>query len=254
VTTPLEPIDGTPARPAPPARTARVRAAFEVVLCSSAPTQLLISGALLMAGMPSMGVDGGLSLPFVVAVSLLDTAVLLTLMVTLTRAHGHRVSDLWLGTRPALPEAWRGLLLVPVITGVVIALVVTLRTIAPWLRNVETNPLEAFARGGAVEAAALGVVVIVAGGVREELQRAFVLQRFERYLGGAGVGVVVSSAAFGAGHAMQGWDAAVITGLLGAFWAVLYLVRRSSIAPVVSHAGFNSLEVLRVALAAAAGR
>ena len=46
----------------------------------------------------------------------------------------------------------------------------------------------------------------------------------------------------------QGWDAVITTGVLGAFWAVVYLRRRSSVAPIVSHAGFNSLEVLRVAL------
>ena len=94
----------------------------------------------------------------------------------------------------------------------------------------------------------LGVIAIVAGGVREELQRAFLLQRFEQHLGGATVGVVVLSTAFGLGHLLQGWDAVIATGVLGAFWAVVYLRRRSSVAPMVSHAGFNSLEVLRVAI------
>ena len=88
----------------------------------------------------------------------------------------------------------------------------------------------------------------MAGGVREELQRAFLLQRFERHLGGAVVGVVVLSVAFGLGHLLQGWDAAIATGALGAFWAIVYLRRRSSVAPIISHAGFNSIEVFRVAL------
>ena len=87
--------------------------------------------------------------------------------------------------------------------------------------------------------------------MREELQRAFLLQRFVRHLGGPAVGVIVLSVAFGAGHYMQGWDAVVTTGLLGAFWAVLYLRRGSSVAPIVSHAGFNALEVLRVAIVGA---
>ena len=39
--------------------------------------------------------------------------------------------------------------------------------------------------------------------------------------------------------------------VLGALWAVIYLRRRSSIAPVVSHAGFNSLEVIRIAVTGA---
>jgi membrane protease YdiL (CAAX protease family) len=84
--------------------------------------------------------------------------------------------------------------------------------------------------------------------VREELQRAFMLRRFEQYLGGATLGVWVLSAAFGLGHAMQGWDAVITTATLGAFWAWMYLQRRSSIGPIFSHAGFNSLEILRVAV------
>jgi membrane protease YdiL (CAAX protease family) len=47
---------------------------------------------------------------------------------------------------------------------------------------------------------------------------------------------------------MQGWDAVITTAALGAFWAWMYLQRRSSIGPIVSHAGFNSLEILRVAI------
>jgi membrane protease YdiL (CAAX protease family) len=58
----------------------------------------------------------------------------------------------------------------------------------------------------------------------------------------------VLSAAFGLGHIVQGWDAVIGTGALGAFWAVLYLRRRSVVAPMISHAGFNALEVLRVAI------
>ena len=60
--------------------------------------------------------------------------------------------------------------------------------------------------------------------------------------------MVVLSIGFGLGHWVQGWDAVVTTGLLGAFWAVLYVRRRSTVAPIVSHAGFNAVEVLRVAV------
>jgi membrane protease YdiL (CAAX protease family) len=93
------------------------------------------------------------------------------------------------------------------------------------------------------DAVLFAVVVVVAGGVREELQRAFLLRRFERWLGGARVGIVVTSAAFGAGHLLQGADAAIATALLGAFWAIVYLRRRSAVAPVVSHSGFNLLQL-----------
>ena len=135
----------------------------------------------------------------------------------------------------------------PVIFVAVGVLLNALRLFLPWLHNVRTNPLEQLA-GSPAQAAMFALVAIVAGGVREELQRAFMLHRFEQYLGGAAVGVIVTSIGFGFLHGVQGRDAMITTGALGAFWAGVYLRRRSSIAPIVSHAGFNSLEILRVAM------
>jgi CAAX protease family protein len=219
----------------------------EVLLCSSVPTQVLIASILRMAGWMPFDEAGQLSLPFIVTLSVADTVVLVGLMVALTVTHGERVSELWLGSRNVRWEAVIGVLLIPVVFFLVVALLSVLMAVAPWLHNVPTNPLEQMA-GTAGGAALLAVVAILAGGVREELQRAFLLRRFERHLGGATVGVVVLSIAFGLGHNVQGWDAVIATGLLGAFWAVLYLRRRSTVAPLVSHAGFNALEVLRAAL------
>jgi len=226
----------------------RVRAVLEVMLCSSLPTQFLIAAILGLLGIAPRTADQQLSLTFVLALSLADTALLIALMVILVRAHGDSPRSLWLGGRPFGGEVTLGLLLVPAAVMMVAVLVATLRTYAPWLHNVPENPLESLASRGAGGAALFAIVAIVAGGIREELQRAFLLQRFERDLGGAAVGVVVLSVAFGLGHLMQGWDAAIATGVLGAFWAIVYLRRRSSIAPIISHAGFNSIEVFRVAL------
>ena len=225
----------------------RLLAVLEVLLCSSLPTQILIAGVLGTLGLASRTSDDQLSLTFVVALSLADTAVLIVLMVLLARAHGDSPWLLWRGTRPLRSEIGLGLLLVPAAVLVEGALITSIRMLVPWLHNVPDNPLEALATDP-LGAALFAIVAIVAGGIREELQRAFLLQRFERHLGGATAGVVVLSIAFGLGHALQGWDAAIATGTLGAFWAVLYLRRRSSVAPIVSHAGFNSIEVLRVAL------
>ena len=55
-------------------------------------------------------------------------------------------------------------------------------------------------------------MVIVAGGVREELQRAFLLHRFRIDLGQPWMGVFITSLAFGMGHTLQGLDAAIVTG------------------------------------------
>jgi membrane protease YdiL (CAAX protease family) len=224
----------------------RVTAVAEILLCSSVPTQMTIGALLGVAGFTPIEASGQLSLPFVLILSVADTLILIGLMVVLTRAHGESVAELWLGGRPVAREALRGALLIPMVFLMVVVLLNVLRLLAPGLHNVPTNPLEQLAATPG-QAAVFAVVAILAGGVREELQRAFLLRRFARHLGGPVVGVIVLSVAFGIGHIVQGWDAVIATGLLGAFWAVIYLRRRSSVAPLVSHSGFNALEVLRVA-------
>ena len=158
-----------------------------------------------------------------------------------------RVSEVFLGGRSVVGEAVAGVPLIFAALAIGIGILTLLRMVAPGLHDVEQNPLEALIATPR-DAALFAVVVVIAGGIREELQRAFVLRRFERQLGGPIVGVIVASAVFGAGHRVQGVDAAIATALLGAFWAVVYLRRRSSVAPLVSHAGFNSIEVLRIAI------
>jgi membrane protease YdiL (CAAX protease family) len=226
----------------------RLVAAGEVFLCSSVPTQLAVAVVLAAAGLAPRTAAGQLALPFVLTLTLVDTVLLIGLMTAITRRHGESVASLWLGPRPPAREAAIGLALVPPIFVIVVVLLNALRLVAPALHNVEVNPLEQLAMGGPMQAALFAVVVILAGGLREELVRAFLLRRFEQHLGGPAVGVVVLSLAFGLGHYDQGWDAVIVTGVLGAFWAIVYLRRRSSIAPAVSHAGFNSLEVLRIAV------
>jgi len=95
------------------------------------------------------------------------------------------------------------------------------------------------------DAMMFGMVAMVAGGVREEIQRGFILHRFSHYLGGGLVGLVVYSTVFGLGHVDQGWDAAIAVATLGAIWGTIYLIRRSIVAPMVSHAGFNLAQVIK---------
>jgi len=121
------------------------------------------------------------------------------------------------------------------------------RIAVPSLHNLPKNPLQDLIHGPR-DFLLFGVVVVVAGGVREEIQRAFILHRFDVWLGGPIVGLVVSSLAFGLGHRLQGNDVAVATGLLGLYWAIVYVRRRSCIAPMVSHAAFNLLQLLQYVL------
>ena len=251
ISAPQAPPEAPPAPPLPaPGLLFRPRllALGEILLCSDLPTQFAIGALLILLGWRPLARTGQLSLPFVLTMSLVDTLVLIALMVLLTRARGDSVRDLWAGRRPLKQEVRLGLLLIPPIFLFVVLILNAVRRWLPGLHNVETNPLEALAAGGAANAAMFALVAIFAGGVREEMQRAFLLRRFEQHLGGARIGVIVLSVAFGLGHYVQGWDAVITTGTLGAFWALIYLWRGSSTAAIISHAGVNALEILRVAI------
>jgi membrane protease YdiL (CAAX protease family) len=226
--------------PRPPI--SRARAVFEVILCSGYPTQLLSGAALAFFGIVPVR-DGMLSPDFVFAISAIDTFLLLLLVFSLLRLSGERARDIFLGRRPPLGEVSVGLVAVPALIMVVVVVQLGLRAIAPFLHNVPVSPFLAFLDSPWMLVAFLGLVVI-AGGVREELQRAFLLHRFEQRLGGGVIGLVVTSLSFGLGHTVQGWDAAIATALLGACWGTLYLARRSIVATVTSHALFNLAQVL----------
>src|SRR4030095_13064761 len=141
----------------------RLVAIAEIILCSSVPTQLLITGLLRAAGWRPVDARGQLSFSFVVALSVADTFVLIALMVALTRAHGESVAGLWLGNRRIGREAILGALLIPVVFFMVVVLLNAMRVLAPWLHNVALNPLEDLARTPG-EAAVFGLVAILAGG------------------------------------------------------------------------------------------
>jgi len=192
-----------------------------------------------------MRADGSLSANFIFALSLLDTVLLLSLIAWLLWRRGESPRRVFLGNRPVGPEVGAGILSLPLVIALVAVLMFTVLRFAPWLRNVQTNPLESFL-GTQTGLAMFLLVVIVAGGVREELQRAFLLHRFRGDLGQPWIGVLITSLAFGLGHTLQGYDAAIITGALGALWGSVYILRGSAIAPIVSHSLFNSAELVRV--------
>lgn len=219
----------------------RAAALLEILMCSGYPTQIALAWMFASLGYgPLVGQE--LSVRYVALLSLTDTLLLLALIALFLSARGERARDVFLGARSPWREALAGLPLtfVALILGVMV--LAGIQKLAPWLHTVEHNPLQELIRTPR-DAAVFAVVVVVAGGLREEIQRAFLLRRFEQWVGGAGVGVVVTSMAFGAGHLVQGVDAAIATGLLGAFWSVIYLRRRSVAAPIVSHAGFNLLQL-----------
>jgi uncharacterized protein len=220
----------------------RIVAILEVLICSDYVTQIAIGGTLRAFGFAPMA-GGRLNVAFVVALSLGDAVLLVGLILVMLYAHGERPRDVLFGRRPVIGEAILGIPLAAMALVAGGAIILTIQRFAPSLHTVPDNPLQDLLQRPR-DAWLFALVVFVAGGFREEIQRAFLLHRFDVWLGGPIVGLVVTSVAFGAGHLFQGVDAAITTGLLGAFWAAIYLRRRSAAAPIVSHAGFDLVQIV----------
>ena len=220
----------------------RIVALLEVLICSDYITQIAIGGTLRAFGVAPM-TGGRLNVGFVVALSLADAALLVGLILLMLYAHGERPREVLFGRRRVVGEAILGIPLAAMALVVGGAIILTIQRFAPSLHTVPDNPLQDLLQRPR-DAWLFALVVFVAGGFREEIQRAFLLHRFDVWLGGPIVGLVVTSVGFGAGHLFQGVDAAMTTGLLGAFWAAVYLRRRSAAAPIVSHAGFDLVQIV----------
>jgi membrane protease YdiL (CAAX protease family) len=220
----------------------RTVALIEVLLCSDYPTQLALGGTFAAFGYSPYAAPGRLRVWYVVGLSFADSVALIALVVLFLYAHGERPRDVLIGHRRPIVEGAAGIPLILVALGIGAIVLVAIQRFAPSLHTVQHNPLQELIRSPG-DAWLFALVVVVAGGVREEIQRAFLLHRFDVWLGGGGVGVIVTSAAFGAGHLLQGADAAIATAVLGAFWGAIYLRRRSMVAPMVSHAGFDLLQI-----------
>jgi membrane protease YdiL (CAAX protease family) len=237
----IEPPVGVPPAVLPVERAA---AALEVILCSGFPTQLVVATVMSMFGMHLRLHDGRLSPMFVFTLTLSDTLLLVGLIVFFFRAHRESVRVELFGGRTTWRDVGLGLLLIPASFAIVVCVLLVLQMVVPSLRNVPHNPLTGMVKTR-TDAILFALVAMIAGGVREEIQRGFVLRRFEQYLGGGTVGLVFFSVVFGLGHVEQGHDVALATAVLGAFWGAIYLRRRTVVPAMIGHAGFNLAQIVK---------
>lgn len=221
--------------------TDRVSAILEILLCSGVPSQFALAYMFALAGFTPL-VAGRLSFGYITTLLLVDATILIALIVWLLRRNGESPYAVFTGGRPLVPEIYLGIPMTAAVFMLAVVVLSTARLVLPSLHNVDENPLQDLIRTPA-QALILAVVATIGGGLREEIQRAFILHRFEQYLGGAHLGLVLYSIVFGLGHSLQGWDAVLTTAMLGAFWGYVYIRRRSIIAPAVSHSGFNAAEI-----------
>jgi membrane protease YdiL (CAAX protease family) len=218
----------------------RLQAVIEVLLLSG-----LVSG--FFAILPfSFRPNGNLSITkdaqTVALYLLLETGITLVLLFIVLSVHRETLRDL--GWRCA---HWRfdvilGVAVVPVLFLLNIAVGLVFRTLLPKY-YMDRNPLTEIIHTPQ-ELALFLLSAFIAGGIKEELQRAFIIVRFRQYLGGAWLGLLIWSLAFGAGHYAQGLQGVLAATLFGFLFGLVYLARGSLIAPIVAHSLYDTAALL----------
>ncbi len=218
----------------------RMQALFEVFLLAGIASSLL-------AGLPFMFSAAGREslLANVRAMStylLLEAAITFVLMLLVLKAHGETIQGLGLSWLRWRSNVILGLAIVPLLFTLNIVVSVIFQAFFPKL-FLERNPLTDLIRSPGDLGLFIGTALI-AGGIKEEVQRAFIVRRFEAYLGGANLGLVLWSVAFGIGHYVQGVQGMIAAGVFGLIFGIAYLARGNLIAPMVAHGAYDTLALL----------
>jgi uncharacterized protein len=218
----------------------RAQALFEVILLGGAVSSLF-------AGLPFARTPGGReillsNINFLSAYVLLEASITFVLLFLVMRAHGETLR--WLGWqwRRLRTEVALGLALVPLLFALNFVVSIIFQA---FFRQffLERNPLTELIHGPR-DLALFIVVALIAGGVKEEVQRAFIVRRFQVYLGGASLGLIIWSVAFGIGHYVQGAQGMVAAGMFGLIFGIAYVARGSLIAPMVAHGVYDTVTLL----------
>jgi uncharacterized protein len=111
------------------------------------------------------------------------------------------------------------------------------------------TPLPSFlAARGVAEFLLAAVLVAVVAVTEETIFRGYLLLRFKTLLRSPALAVFLSSVIFSLGHGYEGSVGLVTAGVLGAVFAIIYLWRRSLVAPIVMHFLQNFLGIVLLPL------
>jgi membrane protease YdiL (CAAX protease family) len=98
------------------------------------------------------------------------------------------------------------------------------------------TPLPSFLKEQGPAQALLAVLLVTVVALAEEtIFRGYLLLRFRAVLRNTTASVLLSSAIFAVGHGYEGSAGLVTIGVMGAVFALVYLWRRSLVAPIVMH-------------------
>lgn len=206
---------------------------------------LLLIVPSLVLSFAAPGQQGGSFALVAVATILRDLGLLALVLLLLARSGEALAAIGWVRLR-AGREAWLGLALsIPVVIGtqLVAALLRTAGLSGPPRTEPGVMPQDAL--GDIVLALLLVIVVAIA---EETIFRGYLILRFGEALRSRTWAVIGSSVAFAIGHGYEGSAAVVTIGLTGLVFAIVYLWRRSLVAPVVMHLVLDLVAIVLPAL------
>ena len=99
-----------------------------------------------------------------------------------------------------------------------------------------SSMIPSFLRYQGLSGAALALVLILVVAIAEEtIFRGYLIMRLSAITSRPWAAVIISAAIFSVGHGYEGPAGVIITGVIGVVYALVYLSRRSLVAPVVLH-------------------
>lgn len=218
-----------------PRRPSRLRAAIEILLALGVVTSI---PATLIVGDPLR------SMRALAAFTTLSSGLLIALLAILQRLRGERLLASFIRRDRLTRDTLIGAFVAPMWFALVYLTVALVGLFGPRVPDTTAaNPVLALMRTPGDFALFL-FVVLLTGGITEELQRAFVIRRFEAW-GPTWLGAALYGVWFGVGHRGQGGGGAVFSGLFGFGHGLLFIWRGSVIVPMVSHGLYDVLEITR---------
>lgn len=88
---------------------------------------------------------------------------------------------------------------------------------------------------GIIQQIAATIMIVVVAFSEETIFRGYLMLRFKSITNSRAATVILSSVIFSIGHGYEGIGGVIIVGIMGALFSIIYLWRKSLVAPIVMH-------------------
>jgi membrane protease YdiL (CAAX protease family) len=177
--------------------------------------------------------QGNLSFVLAAVATIFRDLALVCLILFLLWRNGENVGRIgWSFRRAGREVALGAALFIPFVFGAALLDRILLRL---GLSRPATPTPSFLAASGASEFLLAAVLVAVVAVAEETIFRGYLMLRFQTLLRSPVLAVLLSSVIFSLGHGYEGSAGLVTVGVMGAVFAVIYLWRRSLVAPIVMH-------------------